>query len=336
MRFTRILILSAVLCLITPNVVAAGAGTFEDGQGMTGLERITYISFVGIGLTFIGTAFFLFMERNDVARRHRPAVGLGVMITGIAGLQYALMQDVYIVDGSVPTDYRYADWITTVPLMAITFAVLPGKESFTDRRLFSLPGMSVPGIIIVGSLFMMVSGYLGQVEVDRMLLSGEGVSGGLHWYWFFQGLVGFLTILLVVGTPFTGAYGIDDSKILEPSIQTAMARLRRLVIFGWLIYPAGYLTGALEIGGQDGAALMTLVYNVADLVNKTAFVVIVLLGARNTIEAQQVHPITQDHGSGAMIESNQPETYDDSGLRDLAELVNAPTDDSLVDPDDDL
>ena len=35
---------------------------------------------------------------------------------------------------------------------------------------------------------------------------------------------------------------------------------------------------------------MTLVYNVADLVNKTAFVVIVLLGARNTIEAQQVHP----------------------------------------------
>ena len=106
MRFTRILILSAVLCLITPSVAAAGAGTFEDGQGMTGLERITYISFVGIGLTFIGTAFFLFMERNDVARRHRPAVGLGVMITGIAGLQYALMQDVYIVDGSVPTDYR--------------------------------------------------------------------------------------------------------------------------------------------------------------------------------------------------------------------------------------
>ena len=92
-----------------------------------------------------------------------------------------------------------------------------------------------------------------------MLLSGEGVSGGLHWYWFFQGLVGFLTILLVVGTPFTGAYGIDDSKILEPSIQTAMARLRRLVIFGWLIYPAGYLTGALEIGGSEGAALMTLV-----------------------------------------------------------------------------
>ena len=81
---------------------------------------------------------------------------------------------------------------------------------------------------------------------------------------------------------------------------------------------------------------MTLVYNVADLVNKTAFVVIVLLGARNTIEAQQVHPTTQDHGSGAMIESHQPETYDDSGLRDLAELVNAPTDDSLVDPDDDL
>ena len=60
------------------------------------------------------------------------------------------MQDVFLSDGSIPTDFRYADWLTTVPLMAVTFAVLAGRESFTDHRLFSLPGMSVPGIIILG------------------------------------------------------------------------------------------------------------------------------------------------------------------------------------------
>ena len=140
MRFTRILMLSAVLCLITPNVVGRWSRDLrrwsrDDGSGTNHLHLLR--------------RHRLDVHRDRILPLHgaercgpkaRPAVGLGVMITGIAGLQYALMQDVYIVDGSVPTDYRYADWITTVPLMAITFAVLPGKESFTDRRLFSLPG----------------------------------------------------------------------------------------------------------------------------------------------------------------------------------------------------
>jgi bacteriorhodopsin len=277
--------LSLAALTLLPTAAAAGASTFENGDAMSTLERVTYISFVAISLVFIAAAFFLFMERNDVARRHRPAIGLGVMIVGIAGFQYALMQDVYLTDGSIPTDFRYSDWLTTVPLMAVTFALLAGKDAFTSHRLFSLPGMSVPGIIIVGSLFMMVGGYIGQVEVDQALAEGVKPSN-IHWFFFGQGMVGYLTVFLIVGTPFTGAYGIDDSKITDPAIQLTMTRLRRLILIGWTIYPAGYIIGALEVGGQDGAASMMLVYNIADLVNKLAFVIIVLVGARSTEEAQ--------------------------------------------------
>ena len=327
MKLRTALIVTAFLSLVilSPSALAAGAAEFEDGSKMNSIERITYISFVGIGLVFIAAAFFLFMERNDVARRHRPAIGLGVMIVGIAGFQYALMQDAYISDGSIPTDFRYADWLTTVPIMAVSFAILAGKESFTERRLFSLPGMSVPGIIIVGSLFMMISGYLGQVELDRALAEG-GEASAVHWYYFAQGMVGYLTVFLIVGTPFTGAYGIDDSKIHDASIKQGMKRLRALVSFGWIIYPVGYVVGALEVGNEDGAAMMILLYNLADLVNKLAFVIIVLIAARGTQEALQ----------GNVFQAIAPtevedEAYDDSGLLELAQLASGASEEPELD-----
>ena len=76
MKLRTALIVTAFLSLVilSPSALAAGAAEFEDGSKMNSIERITYISFVGIGLVFIAAAFFLFMERNDVARRHRPAM----------------------------------------------------------------------------------------------------------------------------------------------------------------------------------------------------------------------------------------------------------------------
>ena len=326
---TRALTATLVLILaLLPTVSAAGGSTFENGDAMTGLERVTYISFVAISLMFIAAAFFLFMERNDVARRHRPAIGIGVMIVGIAGFQYALMQDVYIADGSIPTDFRYADWLTTVPLMAVTFAVLAGRESFTNHRLFSLPGMSVPGIIIVGSLFMMIGGYIGQVELDQALIEGVEPSG-THWFFFAQGMIGYLTVFLIVGTPFTGSYGIDDTKIADESIRQTMGRLRRLVLFGWLIYPAGYVVGALELGGAGGAAGMMLVYNLADLVNKLAFVIIVLVGARATEEAQAAYDSSFTYTPTATKTEREEEEEHRDSLRELAALASEMVDDEI-------
>lgn len=337
MNKTRSVILSLILLILTMPLASAAAGYFDNGDAMTAMQRVTYISFVAISLIFIAMAFFLFMERNDVARRHRPSIGLSVMIVGIAGFQYILMQEVYLIDGSIPTDYRYADWLTTVPIMAVVFAILPGKETFTDKRLFSLPGMSVPGIIVIGSLFMMINGYVGQVDVDSAIAAGTD-PGVVHWFWFFFGMLGFMTVVLVVGTPFTGAYGIDDSKIKDPAIKLTMDRLRKLVIYGWLIYPVGYIIGALDIGGNDVKEWMVIVYNIADLINKVGFVVIVLIGTRGTVEANLPVSVRVD-GFAEFAEEessdNSYEEYDDSGLAELSKIAQSESID-IVDDDDDM
>ena len=142
-------------------------------------------------------------------------------------------------------------------------------------------------------------------------------------------MIGYLTVFLIVGTPFSGSYGIDDTKIDDDSIRQTMDRLRRLVLFGWLIYPAGYVVGALELGGAGGAAGMMLVYNLADLVNKLAFVIIVLVGARATEEAHAAYDSTLTHTpTVAKTEREEEEDHRDS-LRELAALASEIADEEI-------
>ena len=105
-----------------------------------------------------------------------------------------------------------------------------------------------------------------------------------------------------------------------------MKRLRALVSFGWIIYPAGYVVGALEVGNEDGAAMMILLYNLADLVNKLAFVIIVLIAARGTQEALQGNVF-----QAIATTEIKDEDYDDSGLLELAQLASEATEEPELD-----
>ena len=52
--------------------------------------------------------------------------------------------------------------------------------------------------------------------------------------------------------------------------------MRNIVTVGWAIYPLGYFLGYLtgaEAGSQDN--MLNVVYNIADVVNKIAFGVII-------------------------------------------------------------
>ena len=52
--------------------------------------------------------------------------------------------------------------------------------------------------------------------------------------------------------------------------------MRWIVAIGWAIYPLGYFLGYLT-GGEpgDSANMLNVVYNIADVVNKIAFGVII-------------------------------------------------------------
>ena len=77
-----------------------------------------------IGFTFFLTSIamlaatvFFFIERGSVAEKWKLSLTVSGLITGIAAVHYYYMRTVWIETGMSPTEFRYIDWILTVPLM---------------------------------------------------------------------------------------------------------------------------------------------------------------------------------------------------------------------------
>ena len=64
-------------------------------------------------------------------------------------------------------------------------------------------------------------------------------------------------------------------------VQFAFTSMRWIVTVGWAIYPIGYLMGAGTLGDSLGVDEMNIIYNIADLVNKGAFGMMIWYAAKN-------------------------------------------------------
>ena len=60
-------------------------------------------------------------------------------------------------------------------------------------------------------------------------------------------------------------------------VKSAFSIMRFIVTIGWSIYPLGYFFGYLMSGVDDDA--LNLVYNLADFINKIAFVLAIWVSA---------------------------------------------------------
>ena len=131
-RFSRTtsLLLVATFALAMAGTVSAtkpvgdnGLPEFIDGNT---LETMTFFLFF-VGYIAMGAAFVFFMsERNNVAPQYRTTMTISALIVGIAAFHYYYMRGVYADYGTVSVEYRYMDWIITVPLMALKFPSLVG------------------------------------------------------------------------------------------------------------------------------------------------------------------------------------------------------------------
>lgn len=243
---------------IDPEVVYA-----DDNLG-----RATFFLFF-IGYISMGAAFIFFMsERNNVAPEYRTTMTISALIVGIAAFHYYYMRGVYIDSGVVSTDYRYMDWIITVPLMALKFPSLVGKEAITDAKLPIIGGFT--GVCFTGALIMISFGYMGETGVLPA------------WLGLLLGGVGWAMIMVATGLPF-GLYdglGVDNSKIKDELVWSTNA-LRTFILVGWIIYPLGYLVGTEMVdAGSDGQEIMAILYNIADMINKIGFGIVAWMGAR--------------------------------------------------------
>ncbi len=248
-----------------------GLPTFlSDGLGNDTLELVTFFLFF-VGYIAMGAAFVFFMsERNSVAPQYRTTMTISALIVGIAAFHYYYMRGVYADYGSVSIEYRYMDWIITVPLMALKFPSLVGKDAITDAKFL---GMGFTGVCFSGALIMIGFGYLGESgAIDGML--------GL-----FLGGVGWVMIIVATGTPWSSGKGVDNDKI-APELMWSTNALRWFIVVGWVIYPIGYLFNPTAgISDAVSAEIMAVLYNIADIINKIGFGVVAWMGAKKATEA---------------------------------------------------
>ena len=274
---TTSLLLVATFALALAGTVSAvdtkpigenGLPEFLDGDT---LATMTFFLFF-VGYIAMGAAFVFFMsERNNVAPQYRTTMTISALIVGIAAFHYYYMRGVYADYGTVSVEYRYMDWIITVPLMALKFPSLVGKDAITDK---TFAGLGFTGICFTGALIMIGFGYAGEAGLMQPVLAL--LLGGMGW----------AMIIVATGTPWSSGLGVDNDKISSELMWSANA-LRWFIVVGWVIYPLGYLFSpeVALIEMDDGAELMAVAYNVADIINKIGFGIVAWMGAKKATEA---------------------------------------------------
>ena len=273
-RFSRTtsLLLVATIALAMAGTVSA-ADIVDPAQKYDGepLQLLTFFLFF-VGYIAMGAAFVFFMsERSNVAPEYRTTMTISALIVGIAAFHYYYMRGVYTDLGTVSVEYRYMDWIITVPLMALKFPSLVGKDAITDAKFL---GMGFTGVCFTGALIMIGFGYAGEAGLMNGMLGL--VLGGVGW----------AMIVVATGTPWSSGKGVDNDKIAPELIWSANA-LRWFIVVGWVIYPIGYLfSPGVDIlsGNQE---VMAVAYNIADIINKIGFGVVAWMGAKKATEAMK-------------------------------------------------
>ena len=214
------------------------------------------VSFWLISAAMVAATFFFWVERDRAIGKWKTSLTVAAMVTGIAAIHYFYMREVFVVTGESPTVLRYVDWLLTVPLQIIEFYLILSAIAVVKASLFWR--------LLIASLLMLITGYLGEVNAD---------NGTMLWGLF---AVGFASWVYIIYEVFAGEASKISASQGTAASQRAFNALRLIVTVGWVIYPLGYLYG--YAGGGDVDAL-NIIYNLADFVNKIAFGVVIWAAA---------------------------------------------------------
>ena len=93
---------------------------------------------------------------------------------------------------------------------------------------------------------------------------------------FVIGMSGWLYVVYLI---FAGGAAKASSESGNQAVQTAFNSMKLIVLVGWAIYPLGYIIGNM-VDVTDGVQTMNIIYNFADLINKTAFGLVIWAAAK--------------------------------------------------------
>jgi len=245
------------LFALTAVALMGASGVANAETAMLASDDFVGISFWLVSMVMLASTAFFFLEAGNVAAHWRTSIIVAGLVTGIAFIHYMYMRDVWVVTGESPTVYRYIDWLITVPLLMIEFYLVLAAVGKANSGMFWR--------LLIGTVVMLVGGYLGEAGYINATLG------------FVIGMAGWFYILYEV---FSGEAGKAAAKSGNKALVTAFGAMRMIVTVGWAIYPLGYVFGYLT-GGVDANSL-NVIYNIADLLNKTAFGLIIWAAAVQT------------------------------------------------------
>ena len=225
---------------------------------------VAFTFFIGT-MAMMAASIFFFFEVNSTSEKWRTSVLVSGLITFIAAVHYYYMRGYNLETGDSPTFFRYVDWTLTVPLMCVEFYLITKKAGAKLSLLWKL---------ILASIVMLVTGYLGETVYRGSSVFWGVVSGAAYFY---------IVYLVWFG---------EVSKLAQSAghnVANATRVLAWFVLVGWAIYPLGYILGTpgglfgIQLVADPAAAVksMDIVYNIADAINKIGFGLVIYVLSRS-------------------------------------------------------
>ncbi|MDE2423877.1 MAG: bacteriorhodopsin [Betaproteobacteria bacterium] len=211
------------------------------------------ITFWLISMALVASTAFFFLERDRVSPKWKTSLTVSGLVTLVAAVHYFYMREVWVTTNSTPTVYRYIDWLITVPLLMIEFYLILSAITKVPAGIFWR--------LMIGTLVMLVGGYVGEAGYLAVMPA------------FIIGMIGWFFILYEI---FAGEASKINANSAPASVQSAFKTMRWIVTIGWAIYPIGYFFGYLTgHNPAESAGTLNIIYNLADVLNKIAFGLII-------------------------------------------------------------
>lgn len=244
---------TAGVCSVGAALVLATGQAFAATEAILRPDDFVGISFWFISMALIASTVFFFLERDRVSQKWKTSLTVSGLVTLVAAVHYFYMREVWVNTGSTPTVFRYIDWLITVPLLMIEFYLILSAIAKVPAGVFWR--------LMIGTFVMLIGGYVGEAGYLSTMPA------------FVIGMAGWAFILYEV---FAGQASKINAQSAPPSVQSAFKTMRWIVTFGWAIYPVGYFFGYLTGSSPaDSANALNIIYNLADVLNKIAFGLII-------------------------------------------------------------
>jgi len=254
------LAISSTAVLIPSLFTSAQAFAESDSTMLQSGDFVGY-SFWLISMALAASTIFFLMESFRIGGKWATSLTVSALVTFIAAFHYFYIREVWVATGDTPTDFRYIDWLLTVPLLMIEFYLILAAIAKVSGGIFWR--------LLIGTLVMLIPGYMGEAGYINVTVG------------FIIGMVGWAFILYEI---FFGEASKVAASQPPPAVQKSYTLMKWTVTVGWAIYPLGYFFGYMA-GGTDVGTL-NIVYNLADVLNKIAFGLFIWYAANEATSSQ--------------------------------------------------